>query len=231
MSRSYDNSSRARSVRETRRRILASAHELIVSGGYRSFSIVALAKAAGVSPQTVYNAVGGKSEVLKACYDVALAGDDEPVPMSDRPAFKALAEVTTPGEWAAAYAGWTRHVHEHVGDLVGATLFPGSSLDGGAGTFAATLDRERRIGTTHAMEAFAERFGLPDGCTLQSLVDAIWVLNAPEVYDRLVRQSGWDLEGYEEWIATQLRAALRIGDERETLDTHREGRKDRRESR
>ncbi len=66
MPRSYDNSSRAEAARETRLRILAAARRLIVSEGYRSFSIAALAEAAGVSPQTVYNAVGGKAEVLKA---------------------------------------------------------------------------------------------------------------------------------------------------------------------
>lgn len=211
MPRSYDNSARIEATRETRRRILVSARELIVTGGYRAFSIAALARAAGVSPQTVYNAIGGKAEVLKACYDVTLAGDDEPVAMGDRPAFKALAEAAGPREWAAAYAAWTRYVHEHVGDLVGAVLFPGGALDGGAGEFAATIDRERRIGTTHAMAGYVARFGLPSGCTDGSLVDAVWVLNAPEVYDRLVRQSGWDVDAYEGWIAAQLGAALGLG--------------------
>lgn len=208
MPRSYDNSTRSDAARATRQRILSAARELIVSGGYRSLSIAALAQAAGVSPQTVYNSVGGKAEVLKACYDVTLAGDDEPVAMSDRPAFRALARAATPEKWAAAYAGWTRFVHEHVGDLVGAVLYPGGDLDGGAGAFAATIDRERRIGTTHAMTAYVERFGLPDGYTRQRLIDAVWVLNAPEVYDRLVRRSGWSLATYERWIAAQLRAIL-----------------------
>lgn len=208
MPRSYDNSSRAEAARETRLRILAAARRLIVSEGYRSFGIAALAGAAGVSPQTVYNAVGGKAEVLKACYDVTLAGDDEPVAMSDRPAFRALALAESTEQWIAAYAAWTRFVHERVGGLVGAVLFPGEALDGGAGGFAATIDRERRIGTTHAMTAYAERFGLPAGHTLDRLIDAVWTLNAPEVYDRLVRRSGWSPEEFERWITGQLRAAL-----------------------
>ena len=36
-------------------------------------TIASLAKAAGVSPQTVYNSIGGKAAVVKAVYDVLLA--------------------------------------------------------------------------------------------------------------------------------------------------------------
>ncbi|MEU1429871.1 hypothetical protein ABZ412_22595 [Nocardia sp. NPDC005746] len=40
-------------------------------------TISGLAQATGVNPQTVYNAVGGKAEVLKATYNIVLAGDDD----------------------------------------------------------------------------------------------------------------------------------------------------------
>ena len=34
---------------------------------------------------TPYNAVGGKPALLRAVYDVSLAGDDEPVPIAEWP--------------------------------------------------------------------------------------------------------------------------------------------------
>jgi AcrR family transcriptional regulator len=49
-----------------------------------------VARRAGVSTQTVYNAVGGKPALLRAVYDVTLAGDDHPVPIAERPAFREL---------------------------------------------------------------------------------------------------------------------------------------------
>jgi AcrR family transcriptional regulator len=208
MARSYRSSVREEAARTTRARILITARELILSAGYPAFSVVALADSAGVSPQTIYNAVGGKAQVLKACYDVTLAGDDEPVAMSDRPAFRALATCDTAAEYAAAYAHWTRVIYEQVGALLGAVLGSGQGSDAGASEFALTVEQERRIGTTHAMTAFENRFGLADGETLERVIDMVWTLNSPEVFDRLVHRCGWTLEAYESWLARQLRSAL-----------------------
>jgi len=38
--------------------------------------------------------VGGKPALLRAVYDVSLAGDDEPVPIAERPAFRAMLAET-----------------------------------------------------------------------------------------------------------------------------------------
>ena len=46
--------------------------------------------------------MGGKADVLKACYDVTLAGDDEPVAMSERPEFAALWETADPRTFMSA---------------------------------------------------------------------------------------------------------------------------------
>ena len=66
MGRSYHSPVRDEGARATRARIVRSARELIVSRGYAAFSVAALAEAADVSPQTIYNTIGGKAQVLKA---------------------------------------------------------------------------------------------------------------------------------------------------------------------
>lgn len=106
MARDYDNSTRAEAALHTRRRIVEQARGLLLQGGYRTMTVASLAKAAGVSPQTVYNSVGNKAAVVKAVYDVMLAGDDTPpVPMSLRPEFIAMQNAgTRGGEMLAAYA-------------------------------------------------------------------------------------------------------------------------------
>ena len=45
----------------------------------------------------------------------------------------------------------------------------------------------------------------------EQAVDVAWTLNAPEVYDRLVRRCGWTPAAYESWLAEQLRAKLAPG--------------------
>jgi AcrR family transcriptional regulator len=72
--------------------------------GYGGTTIDAVAQAAGVSRKTVFTAVGGKVELIKLAYDFAVAGDDEPVPMPERPAVRALVAEDDPARMLAAYA-------------------------------------------------------------------------------------------------------------------------------
>ena len=208
MARAYDNSARTEAARETRARILAAARTLILEKGYAAASVTAIADAAGVSPQTLYNAVGNKAAVLKACYDVTLAGDDEPVPMGSRPEVAALATAPTASDWVRAYARWSRVFAERVGELLEAVIAPGTPTDAGVADFVATIERERRIGSTRAVAAFRDRFGLPAGLTEQRAVDVVWTLNSPEVHGRLVHRCGWTHDQYEDWLAGQLAASL-----------------------
>ncbi|MDO5683560.1 MAG: TetR/AcrR family transcriptional regulator [Propionibacteriaceae bacterium] len=206
MTRTYDNTGREASARETRRRILAAAYDLLTHRSFDSFSIQALAEHAGVSPQTIYNSIGGKSTVLKACYDVTLAGDDEPVPMRERPAFLALFEASDAAAFLKAYAHWCRVVSERVGPIVGALIAAGEER--GIADFFKTIEKERRLGTAGAITALQQTHGLPEGVPLERAVDMAWTLNAPEIWDRLVRRCGWTGEDYERWIEQQLCASL-----------------------
>ena len=205
----YDSSRRQAAAAATRRRILAAAYDVLTSEGYAALTIATLAEQAQVSPQTVYNSVGGKAEVLKATYDVTLAGDDEAVPMSERPQFRAMGESATAEQFLDAYAAWCRLVSTRVAPILGPLLAAGG--DHGVGDFIATVESERRTGTAHAMTAFKTRFGLPRGLTLPRVVDQVWTLNAPEVHDRLVRRCGWSAAAYEGWLRRQLATVLGVG--------------------
>lgn len=205
--RGYDNSARQEAARHTRARILSAARELLLEGGYSRLTIAALADAAVVSPQTIYNSIGGKAEVLKACYDVTLAGDDEPVAIRDRPEFLAMFDTPDASTFLGRYAAWARLVSERVAPILGAVSQPGVG-DSGAQVFAETIEQERRIGTTHAMTQLRDAHGLPEHLSLERTVDISWTLNAPEIYDRLVHRCGWTPAEYEGWLADQLRASL-----------------------
>src|SRR5688572_19924293 len=83
--RRYESTLRADQARETRRRIRTAAEALFVERGWSSTSMDDIAKAAGVSRQTVFTAFGSKAGLLKEVCDVALAGDDEPLSVQERP--------------------------------------------------------------------------------------------------------------------------------------------------
>lgn len=201
--RGYDNSRRTKAARATRARILTAAREQFLQVGYHGTTIAALARVADVSPQTIYNTVGGKAEVLKAVYDVLLAGDDEPVAMNDRPE---IARIRTQPDAAAtlrAYAAFGRMLLERTGPLLGVVLAEGAGSDAELSAFLATIDTERRLGNTGVIRHIEERFGL-GGVDPERAIDLVWTLTSPEIADRLMRRCGWELDAYQAWLAQAL---------------------------
>ncbi len=206
--RRYKSPGRAESARETRHRIVSSAQRLLLSDGYQAMSMSALARAAGVSPQTIYNTIGGKAAVVKAAYDVLLAGDEEPIAMNERPEFRAVLAQRSTAATLRAYATLSRLIAARIGELVGVLLAEGAGSDAELREFLATIDGERRIGNSGVVRHITERFGLPDGLSEQRAVDHVWTVTGPEVLERLVRRCGWSLDEYETWLAVALKAGF-----------------------
>ena len=82
--RTYRSNRRAAQARRTRQRVLDAATAEFLARGYAGATIPAIATGAAVSVPTVESLFGTKARVLKAAIDVAIAGDDEPVPVLDR---------------------------------------------------------------------------------------------------------------------------------------------------
>lgn len=206
--RPYDNRSRAEAALATRRRIIDAAREMLLRDGYHAMSVSQLASSAGVSAQTVYNAIGGKAAVVKAVYDVLLAGDDEPVAMQDRPEFRAMSQAPDREGFVRAYAALCATIYERVGPLLGVLLAQGAGGDAGLQDFVATIDRERRAGNTNALNALERAHGLPARLDRERFIDIVWTLTAPEIYDRFVRRCGWTHAMYAAWLAEALVAVF-----------------------
>src|SRR6516164_5246900 len=105
----YSSQLRAAQARATRRAIVDAAARLFTEHGYGATTVDAIAETAGVSRKTVFTSVGGKTEALKLALDWAIAGDDEPVPMLERPHIKAQMQEPDARQMLASYA---RHVRE-----------------------------------------------------------------------------------------------------------------------
>jgi AcrR family transcriptional regulator len=199
---------RAEQVRASRGKVLGAARDLFLRRGYPGATIEAIAHRAGVSPQTVYNVVGGKAALLKAVYDATLAGDDEPVPMIERPSYRRIAAAPDARSCLAAYARFGREVLERVGPLIAVLLVEGTGSDPDLRAFVDAVERERGRGTAGAARYVAGRFGLRPGLTEDEAADVLWALTAPELADRFVRRRGWTLDRYEAWLAGAMADAL-----------------------
>lgn len=209
--RTYHSPSRELAALHTRRRILQAARTELLGSGPQGMTMTSLARAAGVSPQTVYNSLGNKAAVVKAVYDVLLAGDDEPIPMNDRPELRAVLRAPSAPDMLRAYAAFATMLFARIGPLIGVLLADGPAGDEDLRTFLRTIDSERRIGNTGVVRHVDQRFGLPAGLTVERAVDHVWALTGPELGDRLVRKCGWRLEEYQAWLGDQLVAGLSGG--------------------
>lgn len=199
---------RAEQVRETRRRVLDAAREMFVRRGYAGATVEAIAHRAGVSPQTVYNVVGGKADVLKAVYDVALAGDDDPVPMNERPHALAMRAAPDAATALRLYAQIGRQMLERAGPLLVTVYVDAPQLDAQVRAFVETIEQERHIGTGVVAGWLEERFGLRDGVSVAEARDVLWMLLAPETAHRLVHRCGWSTARWEAWVARTATEAL-----------------------
>src|SRR4051795_10024314 len=82
--RPYESSRRQSQARQTRAAVRDAAERLFLERGYAATTMAAVAEAANVSVETVYKAFGNKPGLVKGVFDVAVVGDDEPVPMMQR---------------------------------------------------------------------------------------------------------------------------------------------------
>ena len=202
----YDNSARAERARATRAQVLSAASELFLSQGYAGTTIRSVATAAGVSPETVYKTFGGKAGLLKAVYDVSLAGDDEPVPMSDRPQYRALRDAADPPAFVAAYTVIAGEISERIGPLMRIVL-TASGSDADLAAFLEKISGERMIGARTVVGAWVERGWLRPGLTPEEAADVVWTLISPSVHAMLLSR-GWTTKAYVDWLATTLLATV-----------------------
>lgn len=197
---------RARAARDTRRRVVEAAHQLFLDQGFPATTIRDVADRAGVSAETVYKGFGGKAGLLKAAYDVAMAGDDEPIPIVDRPEARAVQAAETPAASAAAYADLAETLVGRAGPLTRVVL-AGRGASAEVEDFAETTDAERLIGAGGVVAHWAKQGWLRPGLSTERARDVVWMLTSPAVYLMSVDR-GWTSREYRDWLADALLALV-----------------------
>ncbi|MEJ2887599.1 TetR/AcrR family transcriptional regulator [Actinomycetospora aeridis] len=206
--RRYDASGRERQAALTRRHIATTAVEQFVAQGYATTTVASVAKAAGVSAQTVYNGFGTKAALLKEGYDILMVGDGEAVPLAERPDVRALYADPDPVAFLRGYARLGRTLMDRLGPLavqIGAGALAG---DPDLVELRATTDRERLVGTGMVVGRLVELGALSPGLDPDLARDRLWTLNSTEVWHLLTSARGWSGEQYEDWVGDAMVAAV-----------------------
>jgi len=70
--RSYDAQRRREAAEESKKRVLLESRGLFLSEGYGRTTVAAIARAAGVSQESVFKGFGGKPGLVRAIYELSL---------------------------------------------------------------------------------------------------------------------------------------------------------------
>lgn len=202
----YDSSRRQEGARSTRARVIDAAQASFLAHGYGATTIRRVAEDAGVSQETIYKTFGGKAALVKAVYDRSLAGDDDDIPLSERPEAIAVRDASSPDEAATAYAELARVIASRIDPLL-RVLHGAGDGDQALVDFARTTDQERHVGSSFYVTRWADNGWLREGITLEYAIDSIWALNAAPTR-WLLMDHGWTAEEYTRWLAEMFRRAI-----------------------
>ncbi|PUA82106.1 TetR/AcrR family transcriptional regulator [Nocardioides currus] len=205
--RSYDASGRRARALASRRAVIAAAQELLEEVGYSATTVVEVARRAGVSPESIYKGFGTKAALVKVVFDVAIAGDDDPVPVAERPEALAIRAEPDVREKLRLYAaGAARRGAQSA--RVQLALRNGAHSDPAIAELWATLQDERLAGMTMVARHLVDTGQLRAGIGVEEARDVLWACIAVEVFDLLVLQRGWTVEAYADWLSRTLAASL-----------------------
>lgn len=205
--RRYDSSRRQEQARENRRAVLDAARRLFLERGYAATTVGTIAAAAGVSVETLYKAFGNKPGLVKAVVDVAIVGDDEPVPMLERDRVRQMEAETDPRRKLAMYG---EHLAESSPRRVPIELLvrEAAASDVGAAGVWEQLEAERLTGMGFFARHLEAAGHLRPGVSVEEARDVLWTYNSASLYEMLVMRRGWAPERYGSWVADALVAAL-----------------------
>jgi AcrR family transcriptional regulator len=205
--RPYDATSRQQQARVRRLRVVLAARDLFERDGYRRTTVVGIAAAAEVSPEMVYKTFGSKAALAKAVFDVALAGDDEPVPIRERPAIAAIrAEPDVRRQIALFVEGLVQRLGRSA--RIQVMVRDGRHVDESLQPVWDQLVEEGLTGMRMLGRRLLDTGQLRAGLDLDEVTDLLWNYLAIDHYERLVLTQGWTRQRYQAWLTRTIIDAL-----------------------
>ena len=199
--RPYASAQRDAAARKTREQVLAAARRLYSARPIENVTIATIAKAARVSPSTIYATFVSRDGILRALMEetlfgphyaaatARLAGETEPVRRIARSA----------GVARAIYDGEARELGRMREIAAGSSKLRAVERDFENRRYALQEDRVTRL-----FESGKARAGLDRDRARRIL----WMYTSRDVYRMLVTEGGWTSAAYESWLAATLREAL-----------------------
>jgi AcrR family transcriptional regulator len=190
-------------TRLARRAVVDAAHRLFLDRGYGATTIEAISELSDVPAATVYRLFSSKRGILKALLDVSIVGDEDAVPMPQRPHVRALLADPDPAVQLGGFVAIAADVNARVAPIY-LVLVSAAGADPEAAALLDELTSQRREGQRMVARSLARAGALRPDLRERDAVDVIHALMSPEVYRLLVLDRGWKPPRYEAWLTRLL---------------------------
>jgi AcrR family transcriptional regulator len=190
-------------TRLARRAVVDAARDLFLERGYVATTIDAISDRSDVPAPTVYRLFSSKLGILHALLDTSIAGDDQPMPMQQRPEVAALFAEADPDKLLAGFVGIAVAINARSNDIY-RILSSASASDPAAAELFADLQRQRAMGQSRVARSLGRARALRPGLRERDAADIIHALMSPELYRLLVIDRGWPPDRYEQWLVNTL---------------------------
>ncbi|MEU3996182.1 TetR/AcrR family transcriptional regulator [Streptomyces fungicidicus] len=198
---------RGAKAQETRRRIIEAAGALFVEQGYGATKLQEIADRAGVAVQTIYFVFRNKPTLLKELVDVAIAGDDDPVPTMDRPWFAEVTSAPTAGSALTALVSGTRGTLERVAAIAEMVSAAAATDPEIRGLWPDETDPRYEVLST-AAKSLTGKPGARPTLPADEAADILYAVLSPELFLVLTRDRAWPPAKWQRWAHDTLRAQL-----------------------
>jgi AcrR family transcriptional regulator len=190
--RPYRSALREQQADQTRRRIRQAARELFASRGFTATTVAEIARAAGVSPATVYAVYDSKAGIVTAMLEEI----EDRVGMAAK--LEEVLAASDPAQLLPLFLAAHCDLFEDSADVLRAAMR--AIEDPEVATLAARGDGRRRKVIEHITRRLHEAGMLRDDLTPLVAADRLWLLTTVEGYLNAVDRLGWQRDNYEAWV-------------------------------
>lgn len=205
--RTYNSSRRKEQARLTNRQIVEAACKLFTERGYSGATIEAIAQEAGVSVETVYATFGSKRAILLRLIDISIVGDDEPVPLLQRPGPQAVQQEKNQRRQIQMFARDMQEIMERMAPLFG-IMRAAAKTEPDISEILQNLLESRVHGMEEFIHYLSANGSLRTNIAPGEIAETVWAISSAEVYSLLTVDRGWSSDQYEQWLAKTLTKLL-----------------------
>jgi AcrR family transcriptional regulator len=195
--RSYRSVSRDAGASRTRAKVLEAGKYLFSRKGIDATTIAQIAERAGVAEATVYSTVKSKSGLLHALMHDAVFG----------PRFQAaqarLVGVTDPVRRIALTAHVARAVYEGESAEL-SLLMKASAFSPELRKTQNAFEAIRRDMQRERIDALFDAGRARSGLDKDTATSILWMYTSRDVYHKLVHESGWSSDKFQDWLERTL---------------------------